>query len=290
VVVIFQENRTPDNLFQDPALIAKGADIQSFGVDSKGETIPLLPGPLGTDYDLSHAHQAFVSMYDGGKMDGAERLALVGKGNSGQNPALHPQFGSVNASDVQPYFRMAETYTFGDRMFQTNQGPSFPAHQYIISGTSAPSANSNLFVAENPDGNPKFFTDAGCTAPPDEFVFLIDPAGKESSSIYPCFDHPTLSDQFNTKGISWRYYAPSAGSIWTAPNAIEHMCVPNAPIPNATLCTGPDWTNHVVLNQAQVLSDIAAGTLDSVTWVIPTGLASDHPGSKDANQGPSWVA
>lgn len=27
VVVIFQENRTPDNLFQDPTLIAKGADI-----------------------------------------------------------------------------------------------------------------------------------------------------------------------------------------------------------------------------------------------------------------------
>ena len=27
VVVIFQENRTPDNLFQDPVLINRGADI-----------------------------------------------------------------------------------------------------------------------------------------------------------------------------------------------------------------------------------------------------------------------
>jgi phospholipase C len=36
VVVIFQENRTPDNLFQDPVLIAHGADIASTGINSKG--------------------------------------------------------------------------------------------------------------------------------------------------------------------------------------------------------------------------------------------------------------
>ena len=291
VVIIFQENRTPDNLFQDPALIAKGADIQTFGVNSTGEKIPLAPQPLGVDYDLSHAHDAFVLMYDGGKMDGADKILLLCNDGMCQTPPPpNPQFWSVNPSEVQPYFKMAETYTFGDRMFQTNQGPSFPAHQYIISGTSAPSANSKLFVAENPEGDSRFFTDAGCIAPPDEFVFLIDPAGKESSSIYPCFDHPTLTDQLDAKGISWRYYSPSAGVIWTAPNAIKHMCVPNAPIPNATACTGSDWTDHVVLNQSQVLTDIAAGTLDSVTWVIPTGLASDHPGSSDANLGPSWVA
>src|ERR1700687_4327266 len=38
VVVIFQENRTPDNLFQDPVLISKGADIAQSGKDSKGNT------------------------------------------------------------------------------------------------------------------------------------------------------------------------------------------------------------------------------------------------------------
>ncbi|HKB97647.1 MAG TPA: hypothetical protein VKD23_02550, partial [Terriglobales bacterium] len=33
VVVIFQENRTPDNLFQDPVLISRGADIAKSGKD-----------------------------------------------------------------------------------------------------------------------------------------------------------------------------------------------------------------------------------------------------------------
>ena len=82
-----------------------------------------------------------------------------------------------SASYVQPYFQMAEQYTFGDRMFQTNQGPSFPAHQFIISGTSAPTATSNLFVAENAQGVSHASGLTGCLAPPAEFVYLIDPTG-----------------------------------------------------------------------------------------------------------------
>jgi phospholipase C len=68
------------------------------------------------------------------------------------------------------------------------------------------------------------------------------------------------------------------------------MCVPNAPIPNATACTGSDWVNHVVLDQTQVLTDIAAGNLSSVTWVIPNGQSSDHASFPDGTEGPSWVA
>ncbi|MGA8492692.1 MAG: hypothetical protein WB711_19880, partial [Terriglobales bacterium] len=34
VVVIFQENRSTDNLFQDPVLVQRGADIQNYGINS----------------------------------------------------------------------------------------------------------------------------------------------------------------------------------------------------------------------------------------------------------------
>ena len=37
-------------------------------------------------------------------------------------------------------------------MFQTNQGPSFPAHQFLFGGTSAPSAADDaagIFASEN---------------------------------------------------------------------------------------------------------------------------------------------
>lgn len=286
IVVIVQENRTPDNMFQDPVLISEGADIANSGLDSSGQTIPLTPIDLGTagstpdNYDLSHAHAAFVLMYDGGKMDGANEIPC---GPPADCPA-NPQFMYVKQSDVAPYFAMAEQYTFGDRMFQTNEGPSFPAHQFILAGTSAPTATSNLFAAENPGPS----NIAGCIAPADELVELIDPTGTESSSQYPCFEHQTLTDLVEASGGTWRYYAPSAGSIWTAPDAIEHICQQQSV--NGTLtCEGPEWTANVIIPQKQVLTDIANGQLAQVTWVIPTGLSSDHAGINDGS-GPSWVA
>jgi phospholipase C len=85
------------------------------------------------------------------------------------------------------------------------------------------------------------------------------------------------------------------GSIWPAPNAIQHMCGPNRTLPNATQCAGSDWTGaspKVVLNQtqsnAQILSDIASHQLPQVSWVIPDGADSDHAASNDGC-GPSWV-
>ena len=65
--------------------------------------------------------------------------------------------------------------------------------------------------------------------------------------------------------------------------------MPNAPPPNGTACTGADWTNNVIIPNTQVLTDIANGQLASVSWVIPRGQASDHPGISDGS-GPSWVA
>jgi phospholipase C len=293
VVVIFQENRTPDNLFQDPVLISRGADIVNSGTYSLGQKVPLSHIDLGRstsnhpDYDLSHAHPAFVAMYDGGKMDGADLIPCSPAANCPPNAHPNPQFRYVNPSDVQPYFALAEQYTFGDRMFQTNQGPSFPAHQFIISGTSAPAATSNLFASENPDQQSK---PTGCISALTTTVEMIDPTGSETNNPpqYPCFDHPTLTDFLDTEGVSWRYYAPSAGSIWTGPDAIEHICQQQT-INGTPTCTGPDWTNNVVIPETQVLQDISNGKLAQVSWIIPNGATSDHSDSSDGS-GPSWVA
>ena len=273
VIVIFQENRTPDNLFHG----LPGADIATSGVNSKGKVIPLTPIPLVNNYDLGHSHPDFVAMYDGGKMDGADKIAVTCIPHAKKCPPPNPQFTYVKPSDVSPYFQLAEQYTFADRTFQTNQGPSFPAHQFIISGTSAPTASSNLFAAEEPGGVRNSDNNTGCTAPKKEFVWLIDPSGDESLRTYPCFDHPTLTDLLDNAGVSWRYYTPSANSIWTGPNAIYHIRF------------GADWKN-VVLQTNQVFKDIKNNQLPAVSWVIPTWAESDHPGGGNKGSGPSWVA
>jgi phospholipase C len=287
VIVIFQENRSTDNLFQDPVLIARGADIANVGVNSKGETIPLGEVDLASAFDLDHSHGAFVAMYDGGKMDGADRIGSVcdpGITNCGTPP--NPQFMYVKPSQVQPYFQLAEQYTFGDRMFQTNQGPSFPAHQFIISGTSIPKVGSDLFVSGNPFAG-KGGSNAGCMASPNSGVALVEPDGKEDVVEYPCFEHPVLSDLLDAKAITWRYYTPTAGSIWTGPNAIRHMCQPKTQ-GGQLVCTGGIWSK-VIIPQTQVLKDIVNNQLAQVSWVIPDGYSSDHAGGNDGS-GPSWVA
>ena len=294
VVVIVQENRSTDNLFQDPVLIGRHADIAQSGMDSQGNTIQLQQMDIAAHFDPDHSHLAFTSMCQLNpttgqcQMDGANLMKVVCPAGI-QNCV----FSYVNPSEVQPYFTMAETYTFADHMFQTNQGPSMPAHQFLISGTSAPSTGSSLFAAENPQTG-GLSPDAGCDAPAGSTVALIDPTGNEKSNppIFPCFEHATLTDLLEQNGHTWRYYTPSgyvggaAPALWIGPEAIQHICLPlNADGD----CNGPDWTSHVVLNQTQILTDIANNHLQDVSWVIPTGLESDHPGSTDGS-GPSWVA
>jgi phospholipase C len=277
VVIIMQENRTPDNMFHG----LPNADIANVGYDHNGNQVPLQPQPLAINYDLSHSHGAFILMYDNGKMDGADKIPIL---CDPLRPMLkcpaggaYPQYTYVTPSDVAPYFQMAETYAFGDRMFQTNQGPTYPAHQFILAGTSAPTATSDLYVSESPSGLGFQVLRTGCAAPTNQTVALINPQGKENQRMYPCFEHATLPDLLDAKGLSWRYYTPGVTSMVNAPNSVRHLRF------------GPDWSEDIVPDETQVLRDIAQGRLPAVSWVMPSRLASDHAGSADAS-GPSWVA
>src|SRR5262249_46427620 len=206
----FQENRTPDNLFQ-------GLCAPPFGTASSCSTTPSAtqyniqtkdwldkhsmtggvtqpaPVPLGNTYDLSHAHTAFVKMYDGGAMDGAGDIACSG------TCLPKPQFRFVDNSSgiLNPYLELATQYGWANYMFQTNQGPSFPAHQFLFGGTSAPNASDDhmgIFASENMIGNNRR---AGCIADANTTVQLVrpnpnpPPRGIENSETYPCFDHQT---------------------------------------------------------------------------------------------------
>jgi phospholipase C len=53
---------------------------------------------------------------------------------------------------------------------------------------------------------------------------------------------------------------------------------------------GQEWVNNVDLSSLDVLTDIANCNLRNVSWVIPTGQNSDHPGDPQNTGGPSWVA
>jgi phospholipase C len=268
VVIIFQENRSTDNLFQH----LPGADVASFGTNSQGKHIPLHAASLDTSYDIAHSHTAFLTQYDAGKMNG---FGLERNGCPAKLSRICP-FGYVPSGENGPYMTMAEWYVFGDRMFQTNQGPSYPAHQYIISGDSLALPEYNEEVAENPGKTIHGFG-GGCDAPSKEAVTLIDSYGYENQSAYPCFERPVLSDLVDAKGLTWRYYQDGMGEgLWKAMDSIRHVRY------------GGDYA-YVTTPPDAILTDIKNNNLANVVWLTPRGPYSDHAGSHGA-RGPSWVA
>src|ERR1700736_3468343 len=306
IVVIVQENRTPDNLFQglcappfgsatscSTSPTASQYDIKTRRwLDKTSLTGVRAPQPISlvTAYDLSHIHSSFIAMCDpdsGGasRMDGAAGVPCIG------TCVTHPQFRYVDNSTglVNPYLSLATQYGWANYMFQSNQGASFAAHQFIFSGTSALSAADDaagIFAqAIIPGPGNQAGKVAGCIAPAGALSSLIGPPGTKMQRIYPCFEHLTMPDLLPAN-FSWRYYTPSASSIWTAPNAIQHICQSSGP---GEVCTGPEWTTNLDLKPSDVLQDIANCNLRSVSWVIPDGRNSDHAKGSGPG-GPSWVA
>ncbi len=323
IIVVVQENRTPDDLFQDPNLINAGADIVPINPGGLCGTtpVPLHPRPLADCADPNHNHNVgWLPSYDTGKMDGA-CTTVMGYGHKcpPENPSYFCPNNSKNATDcteyayvsdpaIQPYWDIAEKYGYANYMFQTNQGPSFPAHQFLLSGSSQPdgvhSPDYTFFAAENPEktlNNVNPSDDAGCAALTGQLVPLVSPSQDESNSIYPCFEHPTLTDLLdeNQPSITWRYYGDQDNSIWIAPNAINHICNNSVQDGGGSCGSGTgsnhDWNNNVgpyietTNNLAPFLKDLQNCSLALVTWVIPDGRWSDHP-SENIGLGPDYVA
>jgi phospholipase C len=351
VVVIYQENRTPDNLFHflTPVCpIPNGAsglaactpspvttscyDISPCGISGEsGSPVPvtLTKVPLQGSTDPDHSHTGFNNMCDPDpangyacRNDGAWAVKQSIKAKTSYGYVASPPVTNYDGSSghlLDPYVTYAKQYGWANFMYQTNQGPSYPSHQFIFSGTSARSPAEDAdstFISENfgPKG-----TKVGCLAPADATTWLLSPqlgtvcsGGKSyvdnsvqecpltnTALVFPtnpvgsyCDDKPSMGSLLDAQSISWKYYAPSAGSIWTAPNSIQSICEPKFKSKkNDTLeCSGAEWNAKVDLNLkgADVLNDITNCNLASVSWVIPNGSWSDHAGPND-EYGPSWV-
>ena len=247
VVIIVQENRTFDNLFNG----FPGADTVQSGIDHTGASRKLVPLPLNQHGDWGHGTSSCKKAFDNGKMDGFDL----------DNPVHDPpsNFSYVQRSDVETYWSLAQQYTLADRMFQSDCGSSFPAHQYLIAGQTGSDVT--------PTGHPW-----GCDGP---------------AQATHCFDYVTLGDRLDAAGISWRYYAhgislseTSSYNGYLAYDAIRHIRF------------GKDWTpSHIGVPETTIFDDVKNGALAQVSWVTPTCANSDHPdcGHEGELTGPAWV-
>jgi phospholipase C len=261
VLVLVQENRTVDNLFQTQP----GVDTQNYGYDSHNNRIALVKTDLGGKYSCSHSHESFVK-------EATIGFDAVKCGLAPPDQA----FTYVRPSEIKPYTALATQYAFADEMLQSNEGPSFPAHIYLIAATSG-NPGTHWNIAE--DDNQLNHIAAGCNAPPSQAARQIDMTsafpGNEGNSIFPCMTMPTIFDELDSAHISWKYYTPSTNFIWTAPYAIQSLY--------------QNDRANVIVPEKTVLTDIQNGTLAQVSYVIPSYGNSDHPGLGNTG-GPAWVA
>jgi phospholipase C len=195
---------------------------------------------------------------------------------------LKMAYSYVYQTEIQPYWTMASEYSLGDHNFASTNGPTFGPHQMLIGGQDG-------HADEVPSVMP-WGCDAPKSSPPPTENYLVygqasppefpPKFGHDVVGAVPCFTYSTVADSLDAAKVSWRWYVQAApnDSYWLSPfDAIQAVRY------------GPDWSN-VVSPDTQVLNDIANGQLQQVSWVMPHGGASDHPGSGSGSGGPAWVA
>lgn len=112
IIVVVQENRTPDNLFGSDAFaqtrLLPGADLAQLGKCGNVE-IQLQSLYLKDASDPNHAHQgAWTPTYDLGKMDRACTITTSGC------TLNNPEYAYVTEPNVSPYFQIARQYGYAN--------------------------------------------------------------------------------------------------------------------------------------------------------------------------------
>jgi phospholipase C len=237
IVIILKENHTFDNYFG----LFPGADGVSVGV-YKNRLIPLARAPIIPAGDLPHLRRNALHAWDNGLMDDFSY------------PSGYAQYSE---RQIPTYWAYAHSYVLADNFFTSVMGPSFPNHLFTIFGTSFGSVNN----PRDSDGSSIPNYNWGCDSAPDVLVLMVD-----GSHSRPCWDVPTLIDEMDAAGVSWKYYGvttPKDGYYWTEVAAIRHIRY------------GPDWSN--VVPWRTFVNDAKRGALPAVSWVTTDGLNSEHP-------------
>ena len=267
VVIVLQENRTLENVFHG----YPGARTVTTGRDSAGNPVPLQAVHLMTPYDPAHRFANWNTEYNGGGMNGFDKEIL----DFGSGAPANYAYEYAMQTDVQPYWDLAKNGVLGDATFADHRSQSFAGHQYPIAGASGPISATfpEYYAAENPRGG------ASCAKLGTGTAVNIM-TGVEDQKYTSCFAYRTIADLMNEKGKSWAYYLPTADREGAASGFAAIASVRN----------GPAWTQNVLSPETSFFSDLQAGKLANLTYVVGTFANSDHAGQTvPSSNGPAWV-
>ena len=315
VVVIYMENRTPENLFGAWYGTTNPSTGNTFGTDLKLEDVSLVspnayfsPEPLTHGKDPAHNHNAaFVDEAAGSWPTAGDKSGYWYVPTSGASPS------------VSNYIALIENWAYENSTLESNEGPSFVAHQYAIAGQSGGLSNSNIApngMSENPAGgtgpDPGPGTCFTSTSQTEVALNMYSPYPNPSPtpagySPSPCVEYSTILDEMASAAPSsspydqWQYVAFDDRIIWAAPMTVSHLYNDYSSDPNPSktgqpFAVDPDAENFV-LNVSGSTSPTPnpPRPFAELTFLTPCLAESDHPntagpGGTSLDHGPDWLA
>jgi len=284
IVIIMQENRSFDHYFGTfPGAEGFPRDAQGnptvFNVDPRtGAKVYPFHSSVDANAGGPHGSTDATADIDGGKMDGFV-ARQVGANQNCTDPN-NPACAGANANDAMSwhddrelanYWAYAKAFVLQDHLFEPNASWSLPAHLFMVSAWSA----------------------------------KCDPvAGVDSCHSNIDLNLDTLNDHYlwtdltyllHKAGVSWKYYNAEGGTPACADDPEDCPAFPaNALVPSIwnvlprfeTVKEDGQLPAVVALNQ--LYSDLAAGSLPAVSWIVPDQEVSEHP-TATVSAGQSYV-
>ena len=276
VVFIIKENRSFDHYFGR----YPGADGARTARTHEGGKVALSRAPDLISHDICHDFVSTLGAMNGGKMDAFDSLCY------NRDLASLTQFTRRTLPD---YWAYADRFVLADRFFSSMAGPSFPNHLFAVAAQSGGFVNN---------GDPPKGPGQGslCDSPTQRADRLrpgltqtelraITAAERHWRAASPgaigrylvrartCIDIKTLPDELQRTHVTWEYYAKPNSNAFV--QAVRHFRF------------GPMWKH--VLPPDRFLTDLAAGHLPQVSWLIPPRPSSEHPGFSVC-AGENWTA
>ena len=286
IVVFFQENHSFDNVLGALCTQLGRCAGTTTGTLSNGSTVALsAAGDVPPQVDHSTYGQGIA--YDGGKMDGWDRMG----GCQSPGLACMTQY-EPNDPAVTNVMRLAKTFALSDHTFEPGPYDSWGEHLVLAS------ANADGFVGDVGLGPPRpgWGCDSGDTAPWVSMgktqnvpscvpVKATDPTrSKEPKAVQssPVPWVPTIMDALSATGHTWRIYSEPK----TQPKLyIWAVC------PYFADCLYTKQATNMV-SASQFISDAKSGRLTNYSMLLPksapAGNTSQHNGDS-MTVGDNWI-
>ncbi len=291
VVIIMQENRSFDHYFGTfPG--ADGIPMQNgvptvCSLQPGGECIPPYHDPSSINYGGPHTHGAFTTAVNGGAMNGfvlaylKDHKKVCTEADPNQPDCVTggnglDVMGWHDAREIPNYWTYAQRFVLQDQLFQPNSSWSLPQHLFMVSGWSA--------TCTNP------YDPMSCTSD-------IGAAGRQSldtpgTQLYAWTD---LTYLMYRNDVSWAYYLSEgvnpdcADGEMVCPQTNLRVHVPSIwnPLPYFSTVHQDNQLGNIQTLDG-FFKALKAGTLPSVSWIIPSGKYSEHP-TADIRDGQAYV-